>query len=48
MELDPREADLILKIRDKYQYGEILIECRDGLPMRIGKTVSYEKLSTEE
>ena len=47
MELDPREADLILKIRDKYQYGEILIECRDGLPMRIGKTVSYEKLQAE-
>lgn len=47
MELDPREADLINKIRTKYQFGEIIIECRDGLPMRIGKTVTYEKLSTE-
>lgn len=48
MELDPREADLIQRIRSKYQYGEIIVECRDGLPVRIGKTVTYEKLSTEE
>ena len=47
MLLDPREVDLINKIREKYQFGEIIIECRDGLPQRIGKTVVYEKLSTD-
>ncbi len=46
MELDPKEVDLILKIRDKYQFGEIIIECREGLPFRIGKTVTYEKLNS--
>lgn len=45
MELHPAEVELIMKIRNKYQFGEILIECRDGLPYRIGKTVEYEKLS---
>lgn len=47
MELAPQEVDLILKIRNKYQFGEIVIEVRDGLPFRIGKTVVYEKLSTD-
>lgn len=46
MELAPQEADLINKIREKYQFGEIIIECRDGLPFRVGKSVVYEKLST--
>lgn len=46
MELAPQEVDLIQKIRDKYQFGEIIIECRDGLPYRIGRTITYEKLST--
>lgn len=46
MELAPQEVDLILKIRDKFKFGEILVECKDGLPYRIGKTVIYEKLDT--
>lgn len=44
MELHPLEVELILRIRSKYQYGEIIIECRDGLPQRVGKTTVYEKL----
>lgn len=44
MELDPKEAELILAIRNKYQFGEVVIECLNGLPQRIGKTVVYEKL----
>lgn len=47
MDLDLREADLILKIRTKYCWGEILVECRDGLPHRVGKTTVYEKLETD-
>ena len=48
MELAPQEVDLINKIREKYRFGEIIIECLNGLPYRIGKTVVYEKLSTVE
>lgn len=44
MELHPMEVELILKIRNHYQFGEIIIECRNGLPIRIGKTTVYEKL----
>lgn len=45
MELHPLEVELINRIRNKYQWGEILIEIRDGLPVRIGKTVVYESLA---
>lgn len=44
MSLHPLEVELIQKIRNKYQWGEIVIECRDGLPQRIGQTIVYEKL----
>lgn len=47
MELHPLEADLILKIRNRFRYGELVIECRDGLPFRIGKAFVWEKLSTQ-
>lgn len=46
MELHPLEADLIKKIREKYQFGEIVVECQNGLPFRIGRTVIYEKLQS--
>jgi len=42
--LHPLEMELINKIRNKYQWGEIIIECRDGLPQRVAKTTTYEKL----
>jgi len=44
MELDPKEVELILRIRDHYKWGEITIELQNGLPWRIGKTIIYEKL----
>lgn len=44
MELHPMEAELISRIREHYQFGELIIECKDGLPYRIGKTTVYEKL----
>lgn len=48
MELDPKEAELILSIRNRYQYGEIVVECYQGLPNRIGKTTVYEKLGDKK
>lgn len=47
MELLPQEVDLILKIRTTYQFGEIVIETKDGLPYRIAQKVVYDKLSTD-
>lgn len=48
MELHPMEAELIQRIRNKYRFGEIVVECRDGLPFRLGKTTVYEKLIEED
>jgi hypothetical protein len=48
MELHQLEVKLIQAIREKYQWGEITIECREGLPQRIGKTVVYEKVDDYE
>lgn len=47
MELHPLEADLINKIRTRFRYGELVIECRDGLPFRAGRAFVWEKLSTD-
>lgn len=47
MELAPQEAYLINKIREQYRFGEIIIECRNGLPNRIGKTTIYEYIPKE-
>lgn len=44
MELHPQEADLIKRIREDFRYGEVLVETRDGLPYRIGRTTVYQKL----
>jgi hypothetical protein len=44
MELHPMEVELLQRIRNKYRFGEIVIECRDGLPFRIGRTTVYEAL----
>lgn len=46
MELKPQEVDLILKIRTRFQFGKIVVECKDSLPFRIEKTVEYDKLSS--
>lgn len=48
MELHPKEAELIMYIRERYQYGEITVECYQGLPNRIGKTTTYEKLGDKK
>lgn len=44
MNLHPQEVELIQKIRNKYQFGEITIECRNGLPEYILKEVVRTKL----
>ena len=47
MELDILEADLIMRIRNKYQWGEITIKCQGGLPHSIIKITNVDKLGVE-
>ena len=48
MELHPLEANLIKLIRNRFQWGEITIECRDGLPQRMGKAFVWEKIPSTD
>lgn len=43
-ELAPQELNLIKMIREKYRFGEITIETRDGLPNYILREVVRKKL----
>lgn len=42
--LAPAEVELLWLIRNKYRYGKIEIETRDGLPTFIARTVEREKI----
>jgi len=42
------EANLINLIRNRFQWGEVTIECRDGLPHRMGKAFTWEKIPQDE
>ena len=44
-ELDEREINLIKRIRTKYRFGKVTLETKDGLPLRIEKTVVYDNLT---
>lgn len=37
MELHPKEANMIMLIRNRFQWGDLLIECKDALPNRAMK-----------
>lgn len=42
--LFPTEVELIWLIRNKYRYGKLEIEVREGLPTFISRTTEREKL----
>ena len=44
-ELHPKEAALILAIRRRYQYGEIVIITRDGLPFRLKRITEFDEIT---
>lgn len=46
MQVHPLERDLLLKIRNRFRFGRIQIETRDGLPDRIGQVIVWEKVSS--
>lgn len=43
-ELRSEEIELIHYIREKYRYGEIIIQVRDGIPYRIRKVTEFQTL----
>ena len=45
-ELHPQEIELIWQIRNRYRFGSIQIETRDGLPQDVLKTVERKRLGT--
>ena len=44
--LHPQEIELIWQIRNRYRFGRIEIETRDGLPQDIVKTIERKRLGT--
>lgn len=42
--LDQAEVDLIHHIRNRFRYGQIVVEVRDGKPYRINKVTEYQTL----
>lgn len=45
-ELHPQEIELIWQIRNRYRFGRVEIETRDGLPQDILKTVERRRLGS--
>lgn len=41
MELNKKEQNLILLIRNRFRFGEIVVITRDGLPYKMKQTVEY-------
>lgn len=42
--LHDNEVDLILLIREKYRFGQIVIRTHNGIPQYVEKTVERERL----
>lgn len=43
-ELHPREKALIKLIRERFRFGEIVIDTRDGLPHQVRRYVDIARL----
>lgn len=43
-DLHPREIQLIYYIRNRFRFGDLVIQTRDGLPFRIAKSIEYQSL----
>ena len=44
IELHPNEFKLILALRNKFRFGEVVIIMRDGVPQRLKKVEVFEDL----
>lgn len=47
MSLHPKEAHLIKLIRERFQWGDVLIETKEGLPFRMKKASSWTIITDE-
>ena len=41
-DLSPNEKELIFYIRNRFQFGEIVVQTRNGKPYRIVRGVEYQ------
>lgn len=46
IELHPKEIALILSLRNKFRFGEVIVVMRDGIPQRLKQVVLFDDLST--
>ncbi len=44
MEVNQKEQNLLLLIRNRFRFGKIVVLTRDGLPYKIEETVKYADL----
>ena len=44
--LHPKELALIYRLRSQFQYGEVTILMRDGLPFRLRKVTEFAETDT--
>jgi 23S rRNA A2030 N6-methylase RlmJ len=42
MEVHQAEYELLKRIREKYRFGKVIIETKDGLPWRITQEIKYD------
>jgi hypothetical protein len=42
--LHPKEIALILALRNKFRYGDVIIKMKDGVPMRLAKAYEFDEL----
>ena len=43
-ELSHKEIELLYWIRNRFRWGELIIEVRDGMPYRIKKAIEFQTL----
>lgn len=47
IDLSPKEIALILALRNKFRFGDIVIKMRDGVPQRLERVTEYDNLNLE-
>lgn len=43
-ELHPKEVALLLSLRNKFRYGDVVVKMRDGIPQRLSKVTEFDDL----
>jgi len=48
IELHPKEIVLLLALRNKFRYGDVIIKMKDGVPMRLAKAYEFDELDVSQ